>query len=249
MSKNIVVPQGTIYYDDGEGEIPILQSRSGQIQMSSNDFEVLDSDAPIAYPIASGIVSVSRGFSFQAAGLSDDVLALFTFTKPSTLTQAEGSVTGETMTIKAGRSYQLGVDATHPTGVRNVSAVTFTDAANVPLDQTKFTLDAALGRFTVSASYAGETNIKINYTKAAASRVQLAEQELKTLKGAFRFIAANINGPNRDIYLPAAQLAPDGNWDLKLDVGQRKEQVIGFKGKFYPPEDGRSAIYIDGRPV
>jgi hypothetical protein len=85
--------------------------------------------------------------------------------------------------------------------------------------------------------------VLVDYTPAAETRDRITTDQLGPKTGALRFIADNTAGPNRDVYIPKVQLAPDGElaWKSRDTVLE-----MGFQLRI-STRSGYGQVYVDGR--
>ena len=121
----------------------------------------------------------------------------------------------------------------------------------VPVLDTDYTLDAAMGRFyvlpTARVSATHPVSWLAAYTKSAVSREQLLTSGTADVYGALRFIAANAKGTNRDVYGCNVLLSPSGDIVFKGDSPAYAE--LSFDISFNVGANGEPALIIDGRAV
>jgi hypothetical protein len=137
--------------------------------------------------------------------------------------------TGETDAfddVKQGLFYQLGADATNPTGARNVSNVVVKDdatptAATFTLG-TDYLVNPDLGRIEVLAGGGIDdgTNLRITYDVAASTREQIVSGSA-AVEGSLRYVAQNPVGENIDYFWPWVKITPNGDFALKGDEWQQ----------------------------
>lgn len=93
--------------------------------IESENLDHYSSDQGIREKDASIVLEVNRSGTFTTDNISPDNVALFFFGSKSALTVAGYSVSEENVgPIIKGAHYQLGLNASNPTGVRNVSSLT-----------------------------------------------------------------------------------------------------------------------------
>lgn len=254
-TTNITIPMGKLYWDpDGLGERLFGQTRNGTIKISQAKETVFDTDNPSGGVILDVPYNIQRELSFQVAEIEDWVVELFTRTAPSTVSQASGSVSGEVVPWNIGRTVQLGKTLSNPAGNRDISSLVLSQGIvggnPFTVATTAYSIDLELGRLTILAASGGQVGVNVTaaYTKAAQSWTRLQEApDVAPVVGAIRFVANNVHGPNRDIYIPNISLTAEGDLTLKGDSTQ-KATTVGFKGLLMRV-DTTPALIIDGRPA
>jgi hypothetical protein len=120
-----------------------------------------------------------------------------------------------------------------------------------PQATTDYTVDLTLGRIYILPTARVHPSLPVNwllgYTKSAVSREQLLTSGTADVYGAFRFIAANAKGANRDVYGSNVLLAPSGDIVFKADSPAYAE--LSFDLSFNVGVNGEPALIIDGRAV
>jgi len=255
-SNDYVFGRGEIYVDliDSNGATVgerFLGNCPGfTLSVESEQFEHFSSTSGIR----SKDLTVTQSVDFSAQIQCDDVsaanLALFLGGAVGSKAQVATPVENEAHTVKQGLEYQLGTSTSNPTGVRDVSSVVVTNAAGSTtyvLD-TDYRLNAALGRVYIipGGSIADDQVIHVDYTPAAGARVQVTSGNAGRLTAAVRFIAANANGTNRDLYIASASLSPEGELPLITE-----DELASFTLNVGVSEKNSqtAAIIIDGRHV
>ena len=195
------------------------------------------------------LVEVVRKASLTTDNISGFCLGLFLSGEVGTLSQTEGSVTAEEITVFKGLIYQLGVTTALPTGVRNISAVTVTNDAETPVTYEAgkdYELDPALGMLQIVAggSITDNSKIKVAYTRPASSWEHIKSGNSAEVKGALKLIADNAHGTNRDWWFPSVSLSPSGELPL-IQEGNEYSQ-IALDVEVLKPTNGE-AVYVDGR--
>ena len=252
---DIVLGAGKIYFEL-ENSIGVLEGGERYLAetpgftstVTPETLEDWSSDGKVAEKLLDITTRVNRGGTLILKDVLIDNVALFIAGAVSTVTQAATPVVDEAVTGYKDRWIQLGRSASNPTGVRNVSAVSIASAAvpGTPLSSTTdYELDAALGRFRPlpTGTITDAQALVGDYTPAANTRSRVASDQLGPKVGALRFIADNTAGPNRDVYIPRVQLAPDGElaWKSRDTVMQMQFQLR------VSTRPGYAQMYVDGR--
>jgi hypothetical protein len=254
-NPNIVLGSGKVYFDLltgglSTGERYLAQTPGFSISAVSEGLDYEDVDTKIAEVLFSLTTKITRTARLEVRDMSDENYSLFVLGTTSTLTQTSGAVANEVIAnVQQGRYYQIGATLSNPTGVRNISAVTVTGPTATPTYTvtTDYTVDLALGRLYIvpGGAITAASNLEVDYTKAAATRVQVASNSIAENYGALRFVADNSIGANRDMYAPYVLLKPSGDLAMK---SRTDYQVATFDVAFQRKE-GYSQLYIDGRAV
>lgn len=260
--KQYTLGRGKVYIDrypqnvvmtaltQGEGERYIGNTPEFMTNSSSEDLDHYDSDAGVRTKDDSVQLSFDRAGSFTCDNIDSNNIALYFLGDKSTVTQTAATAVTATMTVKRGRFYQLGVSASLPAGVRNVSNVvvkkgvafadTVTMAGNYEVDET-------LGRLYIEADATGITDdleIQVTFDVTASTRGQVVSKN-RSIYAAIRFVADNPKGVNRDYYFPYVKLSPDGDYNLKGE----EWQTMGFTMEILKKASNIESVYIDERPV
>lgn len=256
--RNYVVPKGRVFIDlflanaivgattRGIGERYFGNTPGFSTSSSSENLDHFDSDGGLKVKDESVQLSLDRTATMSCDNITDENLALFLQGDAATLTQTVATAQVDTLTVKRGMYYQLGVSPGLPVGVRGISNVSVAIGATPVAMLTNYTVDAALGRIYIEDVAPGIANnavLTITYDRAANSRSQVISGN-RTIYGAIRIVADNPKGENRDFYFPYVKLSPDGDFELKSDTWQ----TINFAIEILKKADAISSIYIDGRP-
>jgi len=218
------------------------------LNVASSSVEHFDTDNGVAVKDDSALISLTRKAAFKGSDISKENAAMFLIGLDSTQTQTSGAITASVVNggvaLVGDRYYQIGEGSTNPTGVRDITAVSLKTGATTYVAGTDYTIDLTLGRFYVPAgSPMIAAIVTADYTKTATSRIQVVSSTLATVAGSMRFVAVNVRGRNRDVYIPSATITPNGDWSLKGNTYQE----MGFDVEINQIT-GLSHIYIDGRP-
>lgn len=257
FTNNYVLGRGKVYFNrfaagtttpiDGEryiGNTPEFNTTSAE-----DTLEHYSSDGGLKVKDKSVTLQINRTGSFTTDNIDQDNLALLFSGTAATVTQAAATAQTQRVVGQKGRYYQLGVSASNPAGVRNVTNVVVKDTATTPatIAATNYTVDLVLGRVYFKDDATGitnGTNYDITYDVTASTFEQVISKN-DTVYGSIRFIADNAVGQNRDFYLPYVKLAPNGDYALKGDEWQQ----ISFNMEILKLNDTVEAMYVNGRPT
>lgn len=248
-SRNIVLGSGRLFFDDGTGELYIAETPGFELTVSPTSVEIKSDDGPVAETLLNVSTETTRNFKMSTKNIIAAALALFIGADVSAKTTSVASVTAKPINggvaVVGGKWYQLGVDATNPTGVRAIGTVAIKTGVTTHAAGTDYILDAALGRIYIVPGGGCEGDIMTSdYATTAVSWEQISSNDLGSKRGALRYIADNTAGENRDIYVPVCVMEPDGTAAFK---DRSNAQTLGFNVKVEKPTDGRASIYINGR--
>lgn len=234
---------------DGGGEVYLGDSPGFALTVESESLEDWTSDGPIAEKDVDVAIRVNRSFSLTTKHISFENLGLFVIGTAAQVVQSAGPVEDEEIaSVTPGRFYQLGATANNPTGVRGVTSVVVTDAAEEPFElNTDYELDAATGRIRIveGGGIADKTDLLVSYTRPANTRGQVTTDNLGAKYGRLRYVEDATFGEPKDVYAPFVQLKPTGELPFK---SRDSVQQMGWEVSVQSPPAGGSALYIDGRP-
>lgn len=250
-SRNIVVPAGYFFFDEGPGagELYIAETPEFKLTGSTDGIEILSEDGPVAETLVDKVTSVKRSANFATKNITDDGYALFVMGDKTSKTTIVGSVTGKAINggvaLKGGRWYQLGVDTTNPSGIRGIGSVAIKTGATTHVLTTDYILDAPTGRlYVVPGGGCDGAICTSDYATTATSWSQIASNDTGPKRGSARFLSDNTEGENRDIFIPDCTISPNGEVNMK---GRGAAQQMGFNLKINKPDDGRASVYVNGR--
>jgi len=250
-------------YTLGRGELMFAQFRAGTlnprgelymgnspafgITATTESLDHYSSDGGIRVKDDSIILQQDYAGSLTTDNIDPDNLAYFFLGEKRTIVTASTPVASYILAqVEKGRWYQLGTDATNPSGVRNVSAVTLTATGGGAafIAGVDYLLDLVNGRVYIQpAGGIGEgTSPVAAYTIDASSRDQVISKG-NVVEGALRYIAKNPAGLQTSFYMPQVKLTPNGDFALKSDSWQE----LGFNIEIIT-KGSLSAIYADGAP-
>lgn len=259
--RNFVLGAGKVYvapYNAAtgkyEGERDLGNTPGGTITVESEVLEHWDADGATAQKVASVVTTITRRGTLSVDDIDDDNIALFVGGDAGETAQSGTTVTdesvGEGEALAGNRHYQLGMSATNPTGVREISSVSIkSDAgATTHVEGTDYEIDLTLGRIKVieGGGLDGEASVTATYTRAAKSIPKVESADQASVKCRLRFIADNRNGTNRDIVANYVDLKPSGDWNFK---STDTFQSLGFEFEILEPPGGAPALIINGRAV
>ena len=230
------------------GERYLAETPGFSLSVTPEVLEDWSSDGKIAEKLLDITTRVNRGGTLTLKDALIDNIALFVAGAKTAVSQVATPVVDEPITLYKDRWVQLGRSLSNPTGVRNVSAVNISTVATpaTPLSAvTDYESDAALGRVRLlpGSAVVDATASLADYTPAAETRDRVTTDQLGPKVGALRYIADNTAGPNRDVYIPRVQMAPDGElaWKSRDTVLQMQFQLR------ISSRTGYAQVYVDGR--
>lgn len=266
FENNYTLGRGEVYFDPfipgtqtpSKSERYLGNTPEFNITFDSENLDHFSSDRGIREKDRSVILQINRTGSLITDNVSPANLALFFFGSLSALSVAAVSVSAEQVGVtgtgvQKGMFYQLGQDATRPTGHRGIifpgagpTAFALTTGATPLVAGVDFVLNPALGRIELLDTGTVVTNgsvLTANYSVAASTRTRVISGSAP-IKGALRYIAYNPEGQDFDYYMPSVSLSPNGDYALKAEEWQQ----IPFNVEILKPAGGES-VYIDGRPL
>ena len=249
--------RGKLYFDKfapgtktRTGERYIGNTPEFNLNSESETLDHFNSDEGVRVKDDSVLLQLDRGGSFITDVISVENMALFLLGNNSVLAQASATAQQYNIAdVEPGMYYQIGQDASNPTGFRSLSNVTVQNDASTPVVytiNTDYTIDLVRGRLYIvpGGAIASGTNLEVMHDRAAVSRSRVVTAASATVEGALRFVAANPKGDNIDFYMPYVQLAPNGDFALKGDEWQQ----LPFNVEILKLNDSTESIYADGQP-
>ena len=256
-TKNIVLGAGHIYFDEFDaagaltGERYLAETPGFSMTVATEKVEDYSSDGEIAEKHFSKTTKVTRDFSLSLKDVSASNVAMFIIGTSSTQSTTSGAVTGQAINggngVLQGRWYQIGVSASQPTGVRDITTLAIKD--DVPTTYTltdDYIPDLVNGRIYIvpGGAIADDTVITADYTKQDRTWEEVTSHDTGPVTGALRYVAKNTGGANKDVYLPSVTMEPNGEFAFK---SRDTVQQMGFNVLVATPDDGRAAVYVNGR--
>lgn len=255
-TRNIVLPAGRVYFNeqraDGSyvGELYMAETPGFALKVAAESTVVMSDDGQVAEELVNVATSVTRDFDVKCKNITGDVLSIFLIADKGSKTTTSGPVTGKEINdgngVTQGYWYQLGVDASYPAGVRDISAVAIKTGATTHVLDTDYKLDPAGARIYIvpGGGIADTTVITSDYTKSAVSWENITSNDLGAKKGSLRFVADNTSGANRDLFIKSCTMSPNGSMEFK---GRTTPQEAAFAVKVQKPADGTPSVIINGR--
>lgn len=261
--KNYTLGRGRVFFDRfapnavinaltrGSGERYIGNTPEFLTNSESENLDHFDSDQGVRTKDDSVQLTLNRAGSFVTDHISSDNIALNFLGEASTLTQAAATGVIDTVPgVRRGRFIQLGVTASNPSGVRNVSNVVVKNGvafADTVTASGNYQVDEVRGRVWIEANSADindDEALQFTYDVGASTRSRIISGS-QSIYGALRFVADNPKGANLDYFWPYVKLAPDGDFNLKGDEWQQ----IGFTFEVLKKASNVESVYVDGQPV
>lgn len=217
---------------------------------ASDTLDHYSADAGLKVKDKSVTLQVNRTGSFTCDNITGDNLALVVNGTVGSVIGTSGTALTETKSLFKSRSYQIGVTANNPSGLRKLTNFVLKTTGGSPATVAmtgNYTIDLTRGILTILDSplaITDGTSYTLQYDTLANTREQIVSKNL-TIYGAIQFLADNAVGKNRDYLLPYVKLSPNGDYSLKGD----EWQVMTFDLEILKLDDNTEAMYIDGQPV
>lgn len=192
---------------------------------------------------------VNRSGSFNTNNLDMSNMGLYFNGAKTTVTVAGATTLTETFIgAHQGYTYQVGITASRPVGVRKITNVVVKVAAAVKVLGTDYTVDTDRGLVYIipGGSIAEAASMIVEYDQAATTYDQVISSNTP-FEGALLYIADNPTsptGPNIDYLLPWVRLTPNGELALKAENAL---QSLPFNIKILKAP-GKAAVYANGQP-
>lgn len=240
------------------GERYIGNSPEWNATIESESLDHYNSDRGIKEKDESITLSANRTASFVTDNVNPANIALFFLGSASVITATAQDVTDEVISgVEKGLTYQLGITASNPVGVRGLDVhTTGPETKNIVVKNASgdefeeglegdYLIDMELGRLTINpeGSITEGSEILVSYKVQAGSFERVISGN-QPVEGALRYISYNPAGKQFDWYMPWVKLSPNGDYALKGDEWQQ----IPFSVEILR-QPGKEAIYVDGRPM
>lgn len=258
--KNYTLGAGKLYFDrldasgNSTGEFYIGNTPSLTYSTEEERLEHFSSDEASRDKDASIVIRADDTISFTTDDIQPENMAMMFKGTAEALVTAPASAETESITVRKGRWYQLGVDPVNsPTGLRLLDNTTVEiGGVAVPnVDNVNYELDETLGRIFVKEDAPGINDddvLEFEYDVLGSSRTVIINEGDK-VRGALRYIADNTEGPNNDHFWPLVEFSPDGEYEFKGDNWNE----MSFSGEILSKTDSSGTRlrkhYVDGRAV
>jgi hypothetical protein len=178
--NNYVVGRGEVYFDrfadgttTGTGEAYFGNTPSFQVTPNITNLDHYDADHGLKVKDMSVMLQADLNGQFVTDNISTDNLALWFLGDKAKVTVTSQTGLNSNITAKLGRYYQIGVDATNPQGVTNVTNVTVKKGATTVTPAGNYDVDLALGRIYIHEDATGIADndaLTITYDTVAGTR-------------------------------------------------------------------------------
>lgn len=230
------VPAGFRYF----GNTPSLD-----LTTENEELKHYDSDHGIKTQDKSIILETTAGAETVLDDIQPENIALALFGSTSTVSQTSASNQTETFdSVIEGRSYQIGITNSTPTGIHSITIDSVAVGASTMTAPADYTVDLDLGILSITegGGIATGDDVIVTYDRVAKSRVEIISGD-EQVPGAMRFISYNPEGEKFDYYFPYVKIAPNGSIGLKKEEWQEIPLSIEIL-----KAPNRERIYVNGRP-
>ena len=244
---NNVLGRGKVLFREaGSGAYRyIVSTPSFTINVETETAELWTSDTPVREKMVDTETQRSYSGSFEAHDINAANLAIFFGGEVETVEQDGGTVADEEITAVAGGIHQLGVDATHPRGKRDLSAVVIDDGDTTTYDEgDDYTIDLRRGLLHIveGGAIADGAAIEANYSYGTTSYKSVKSTGKQSSRGEIKFIAENAEGNDVDFILPNCTIRADGDFGLK---SEDEFQALSFTVDINTDDNGNAIITED----
>lgn len=231
------------------GERYFGNTPSLSITSSKTTLDHFSAEGGISIKDSSVDITINRAGKFATDNVSKENIALFFLGAASSLVQTAQVGQTESVLMIPGLYYQLGRTIATPSGVRNITNVTFAapGTPGTPIAIAgNFEVDLVRGRVFVEPTAPGlpvSGPVVVTYDIVASTR-NIAISSNQSIYGAFRFIADNPVGNDIDYFMPYVKLSPEGDYALKGE----KWQEMAFGLDILTLDSQTASVYVDGQP-
>lgn len=252
--KDYVVGKGRVFFDPfvvGSKTKTMERYLGNTPELSTtSDEQTLDHfDADSGLNVKDESVTIEKTVTGQLVTdhISPENIAMFFGGTIADSTVTAATALTETHAAKKGSWIQLGADATHPTGARDITLTSVKIAAATVTPANNYEVDLELGRVYIEPDAPGiddDDALIFTFDVAAGVRTQIIGAGTE-VRGALRFISANPVGPQTDFYWPYVKLSANGDFALKSDEWMQ----IPFSFEVLKLDATTERVYIDRRTV
>lgn len=162
------------------------------------------------------VIGVDRAGTIVTDNLGLDNVGIFALGYVERVSVSAATASVQTFKdVEQGLTYQLGVTAAAPEGVRKVASVVVKVGITAKTLTTDYTVDLDRGRVTIveGGTIADLDDIEVTYNITAHSVDRVVAGATKK-EGSLRWVAANPDGPVTDYFFPWVKLGPNGDLSL-----------------------------------
>lgn len=236
--QNLTAPNGACFFAlqraDGtfEGERYVGFCESFAATITTERLELYASNCGPREKVRDIPTQTDRAASFSLRDLSPENMRMMMMGEVAKHTQAATPVVDEEITdVQKGRYYYVGVTASNPVGVGEISptGVSVKVASSSMVLGTDYEVDHKRGRIYIipGGAIADDADIKVSYTPVAKTYTRINSGN-NAIRGRFRIEACNVDGINRDTIIPLMDVSPTG--DVSLITNSEYVQ-LNFEGR------------------
>jgi len=261
-STELVLGRGEVYFDrfipgtrQGEGERYIGNTISAQIDKKHNFTEARKSVGGMRVRSFREATSEDIALSFITDNMTLDNAADWLGASESTQTVIGSELNSETVTLKAGRSYQLGKAFFPIIGAKNLAAVSAKKVSDSSYITYRLYVDEVNGRISVprTATDLNGVTVTVAYERLGGVR-NILSQNHSVARGSLRFVANPAHGKSRHYFFPEVLMSARDQLQLKGDEWQSLTFDCDVLANFIVYEETlastesliESAIYAEG---
>lgn len=255
FDKDYTIGKGRLFFDQfapgtktGTGEMFFGNAPEVTTNADAETLDHYDSTEGLNVKDESITTENNLGGSFTVDSINADNLALWFAgaIQNAVVTAATGE--SESVTVRLGRFYQLGVTTEMPTGARSITNVSISSggAPGTPVDLAgNVEVDLESGRLYVEVDAPdiddGDT-LTVTYDIEASTRKIIIGRG-QEIRGALRFISANPVGKQKDHYWPYVKITSNGDYSL---IGE-EWMTMSFNYEVLKRDTGTDRVYVDVR--
>lgn len=231
VTQNYVLGRGKLYFERfaenqtvGAGRYRYIgNTPSISMTAESETLDHFSSEAGLRVKDRSVTLQQDMSGNFTTDNIDRENLALLLQGDEGDDTIASASGLSDTFTsVEIGTYVQLGVTASKPEGVGNVTVVAAVVGSDTLAAGVDYDVDADTGMVYLrddAVDLATGDNVTIHYSTAAGTRSRITDTG-DEIYGALRYVSDNPVGDQRDKVWPYVKLTPSGDFQLKGDDWQ-----------------------------